>query len=360
MKRKMMALTLAACCTAGLLFTGCSSSGSSSAASSQAPASGGSAASEAEASGAASSAAAETENGGTKKVALLTAMGGAESWQNRISLATQLGGDYGFEVTNIDCDGNASKQAEQIESCVESGYDAIIISPADVSAIITTVEKATEAGVPVISTEGVFEGASACITIPEYDSAYYMGTQAAEWLNSNWPDKTELNVMDLNYEFLENCIQRNTGFMDGLKDNCKATINVVSDVSPTTTVEAENMSESALQADSIDVCMSTNGDFLYGFVLACENLGVDLENVVGFTMDATASSLQYLKDGKVIKGICAWSTPKGQVEYWLEATQYVLSGEYDASQGCKEYDLDYLYITNENVDQAMVDFGVAK
>lgn len=355
MRRKLIAVVMAACCAAGLTLPGCGSSEGTSAASGKAAG-----ASSAGASSAGAESVSGISDGTMKKIALLTAMGGAESWQNRIELAITLGKDYGFEVTNIDCDGNASKQAEQIESCIEAGYDAIIISPADVSAIITTVEKATEAGVPVVSTEGVFEGASACVTIPEYDSAYYMGTQAAEWLNTNWPDKTELNVMDLNYEFLENCIERNTGFMNGLEENAKATIHVVSDVSPTTTVEAASMAESALQADSIDVCMSTNGDFLYGFVLACENLGIDLENVAGFTMDATASSLQYLKEGKTIKGICAWSTPQGQVEYWLDATQYVLSDEYDASKGCKEYDLDYLYITNENVDQAMIDFGVSK
>ena len=351
MKRKMAAITLAICCTAGMALAGCGSSEGAS----DSSASGNSAESTSTSGEAASS-----EEGGMKKVALLTAMGGSESWQNRIELAISLGKDAGFEVTNIDCDGNASKQAEQIESCIEAGYDAIIISPADVAAIVTTVEKATEAGVPVVSTEGVFEGASACVTIPEYDSAYYMGTQAAEWLNENWPDKTELNVMDMNYEFLENCIERNTGFMDGLRENANAEINVVSDVSPTTTVEAANMAESALQADNIDVCMSTNGDFLYGFMLACENLGIDLENVAGFTMDATASSLQYLNEGKGIKGICAWSTPQGQVEFWLEATQYVLSDEYDPSAECKEYDLDYLYITEENVAQAMVDFGVSE
>ncbi|MCD8198058.1 MAG: sugar ABC transporter substrate-binding protein [Lachnospiraceae bacterium] len=354
MKKKMVTLMLTVCCSMGLLLTGCGSSDNTS---SSADTSSDTTATEEDTTDVA---AAEEEGEELQKIALLTAMGGSESWQNRIELATTLDEEYGFEVTNIDCDGNVTTQAQQIESCMESGYDAIIISPADVSAIITTVEKATEAGVPVVSTEGVFEGASACVTIPEYDSAYYMGTQAAEWLNENWPDKTELNVMDMNYEFLENCIERNTGFMDGLKDNCNATINVVSDVSPTTTVEAESMAESALQADSIDVCMSTNGDFLYGFVLACENLGVDLDTVAGFIMDATASSLQYLKEGKVIKGICAWSTPQGQVEYWLEATQYVLSDEYDASEGCKEYDLDYLYITDENVDQAMIDFGVTE
>lgn len=349
MKKKMMSMVLTALMAAAML-AGCGSSEGTEDSSAAGTSTG---------SGTGSNAEPSTESG-TKKVALLTAMGGSESWQNRIELAISLGKDAGFEVTNIDCDGNASKQAEQIESCIEAGYDAIIISPADVAAIITTVEKATAAGVPVVSTEGVFEGASACVTIPEYDSAYYMGTQAAEWLNENWPDKTELNVMDMNYEFLENCIERNNGFMDGLRENADAEIHVVSDVSPTTTVEAASMAESALQADEIDVCMSTNGDFLYGFVLACENLGVDLNDVAGFTMDATASSLKYLSEGKGIKGICAWSTPKGQVEFWLEATEYVLSEEYDPSAGCKEYDLDYLYITEENVEQAMVDFGVGE
>lgn len=295
-----------------------------------------------------------------KSVALLTAMAGAESWQTRIQLATTMDEEYGLELTNIDCDGNAAKQIEQIESAIESGYDAIIISPADVAAVIPAVQKAVEAGVPVVSTEGVFEGASAAVVIPEYDAAYFMGTNAAAWLNENWSDKTELNVLDLNYEFLENCIQRNSGFMDALKDNCKAKITVVADVSPTTTVEATNMSENALQADDIDVCMSTNGDFLYGFILACQNLGVDLESVAGFTMDATPSSLQYMKDGAGIYGICAWSTPAGQVGYWLEAASYVLSDEYEAGSECKEYELDFLYIEQEDVDQALEDFGWAK
>lgn len=346
MKQKVTATILAALCAAGMVLGGCGSSETTES----------SAAAES-ASGTVSDSVASAD-GETKKIALLTAMGSSESWQSRIEMAISLGAEAGYEVTNIDCDGNASTQAQQIESCIESGYDAIIISPADVSAILTAVEKATEAGVPVVSTEGVFEGASACVTIPEYDSAYYMGTQAAEWLNENWPEKTELNVMDMNYEFLENCIERNTGFMDGLQDNANAEITVVSDVSPTTTVEATSMAESALQADSIDVCMSTNGDFLYGFVLACENIGVDLDSVAGFTMDATSSSLQTLNEGTVIKGICAWSTPQGQVEFWLEATSYVLSDEYDPSAECKEYDLDYLYITEENVADVMGDFGV--
>ncbi|UWP57910.1 sugar ABC transporter substrate-binding protein [Ruminococcus gauvreauii] len=316
-----------------------------------------SSASAAESEGTEEKAEAGEADGEIKQVALLTAMAGAESWQTRIQLATTLDEQYGVEITNMDCDGNASKQVEQIESAVEAGYDAIIISPAEVAAIIPAVEKAVAAGVPVVSTEGVFEGASASVNIPEYDSAYFMGKNAAEWLNENWADKSELNVMDLNYEFLDNCIERNNGFMDGLKEHCNAAINVVANVSPTTTVESTNMAESALQADNIDVCMSTNGDFLYGFMLACQNLNVDLETVAGFTMDATPSSLEFMKNGTGIKGICAWSTPQGQVEFWLEATSYVLSDEYHAGDACKEYDLDFLYITQENVDQALKDFG---
>lgn len=344
--KKRIALLLAVILTFGM--TACSGGNSGEENASPAPAE------------AAENETADKGSGETKQVALLTAMAGAESWQTRIQLATTLDEEYGFEVTNMDCDGNASKQAEQIESAVEAGYDAIIISPAEVAAVIPAVEKAVAAGVPVVSTEGVFAGASASVNIPEYDSAYFMGTNAAEWLNENWPEKTELNVMDLNYEFLDNCIERNNGFMDGLQENCDASINVVANVSPTTTVEATNMAESALQADDIDVCMSTNGDFLYGFMLACQNLNVDLDTVAGFTMDATPSSLQFLKDGTGIKGICAWSTPQGQVEFWLEAATYVLSDEYTPGDPCKEYDLDFLYITAENVDQALEDFGWAE
>jgi len=132
--KKTIALLLAVGMTFGM--TACSSGSSSGADASSAPATE-SAAPEEEA---AVSEVADEVSGEVKKVALLTAMAGAESWQTRIQLATTLDEKYGFEVINMDCDGNASKQAEQIESAVEAGYDAIIISPAEVAAVIPAVE----------------------------------------------------------------------------------------------------------------------------------------------------------------------------------------------------------------------------
>jgi len=292
------------------------------------------------------------------QVAFLTAMAGAESWQVRLSLIPEMAAARNMEVTIIDCDANASLQSEQMESAIEAGYDAIIVSPAETAAIIASTQKAIEAGIPVISCEGVFDGVTCVVGIHEYDTAYILGTNAGKWMNENYPEKTSLNVMDMNYEFLPNCIDRNTGFMDGLKDHCNAEIVVVSDVSPTTTAEATTFAESALQADDIDLCMSTNGDFLYGFFLACENLGIDTTDIVGFTMDCTPASLDYLIADKGVKGIGTWGAPADQVNVWLDCVEAGLATEDLFGEPQTIYN-GFIYIDESNAEEMLVNFGWA-
>ena len=299
------------------------------------------------------------DSNGMRRVALLTAMASAESWQTRLVLVDDIAAQLNIEVTQLDSDGNVALQVSQIESVVEAGFDAIIISPAEAVAVIPALQMALERGIPVVSTEGVFyEGLSAAIVIPEYDAAYYLGQHAAEWLNTNWPDRTDLNVFNLAYDFLDTVIDRNDGMMDGVTNNTNANITVVGgSPSPTTTVEATNMSESALQGFDIDVCMAVNGDFLYGFVLAASALGRNLDEIAGFTMDATPASMDYLRQGRVIRGIVTWGTPRGQVEYWLQAADYVMRDGFDFSAPTREFSLDFLHINADNVDEIMAAFN---
>ena len=69
------------------------------------------------------------------KVAYLTKQIANETWQLMVQGCIDMGPEYGFEVTNMDCDMNAAKQVEQVESCIEAGYDLIAISPADYDAL---------------------------------------------------------------------------------------------------------------------------------------------------------------------------------------------------------------------------------
>ncbi len=112
-----------------------------------------------------------------------------ETWQLMAEGVINQGADYGFEVTNLDCEKNAAKQVEQVESCIQAGYQVIAISPADYDALDDVCLQAIEQGIHIVSIDGPNFNAQAYVAADEYDNAYGLGKMAAEWVNENWPEK---------------------------------------------------------------------------------------------------------------------------------------------------------------------------
>lgn len=305
---------------------------------------------------------AEPEDGDLIKTAMLTFALSTEQWQLMSQGVVDNAADFGMEVTVIDCGDNPSKQVEQFESCIEAGYELLIVSPADHDSLEAVGKQAREAGIPVVSLDDPGFSCESYVLADEFNNAYGCSKLAAEWILENWPEKTELNVCLLNYEYSPVCVIRAEGLMAGLTETLGdgVTTNVVADISPVDAAEANTMCESVLQAYPVDVCLAIAGDQLYGFGLAAENAGVDPASVVGAAMDVTPMSSKALSEGKYIKFLGSWGSPQyDKARVMLEAAQkaYELGTEYEGEPVQVTYDITY--VDQSNVDQLREDFGWA-
>ncbi|MDO4313977.1 MAG: sugar ABC transporter substrate-binding protein [Eubacteriales bacterium] len=291
------------------------------------------------------------------QAAYLTKSISNETWQLMAQGVIDQGPEYGFEVTNMDCDMNAAKQVEQVESCIEAGYKMIAISPADYDALDDVCLKAIEQGVHIVSIDGPNFNAQAYVAADEYDNAYGLGVMAGEWVNENWPEKETIKLCLLEYVYEEACIDRAAGLLDGFTDTVKAEVDVVSRISPANQAEGNEMGETVFQATDVDVALAIAGDNAAGFCTAAESAGVGYEDMMVAAMDISQVSGQLMQEGKYVKFLGSWGSPsveKAQVH--LKAMQAAMEIEGVTEDPVRVvYDVEY--VDESGIDQIMEDFG---
>ena len=293
------------------------------------------------------------------KVAYLTKQIANETWQLMVQGCIDMGPEHGFEVTNLDCDMNAAKQVEQVESCIEAGYDLIAISPADYDALDDVCLKAIEQGIHIVSIDGPNFHAQAYVAADEYDNAYGLGVKAAEWVNENWPDKETINLVMYEYVYEEACIDRAAGLLDGFKDtiNPEVTVDIVASVSPANQAEGKEMGETVLQANDVDVVLGIAGDQCAGFCSAAEDAGIDPDSIMVAAMDISKVSAALLQEGKYIKMLGSWGSPSyDKALVHLKAMEEAMKID-GVTEDPVRVVYDVAYIDETNIDQTLEDFG---
>ncbi|WP_365937672.1 sugar ABC transporter substrate-binding protein [Mesorhizobium sp.] len=79
--------------------------------------------------------------------------------------------DYGVKSTWQSAEGSLEKQVSIIENFINQGVSAILIDPIDKNAVIPVIQKATAAGIPVITMGNKVEAGSNYSTLyPDYDN----------------------------------------------------------------------------------------------------------------------------------------------------------------------------------------------
>lgn len=291
------------------------------------------------------------------QAAYLTKAISNETWQLMAQGVIDQGPENGFEVTNMDCEMNAAKQVEQVESCIEAGYEMIAISPADYDALNDVCEKAIEQGIHIVSIDGPNFHAQAYVAADEYDNAYGLGVKAGEWVNENWPDKETINLAMIEYVYEEACIDRAAGLLDGFKETVKAEVEVVAQISPADQAEANTMGESVFQAADVDVALSIAGDQAAGFCTAAESAGVAPEDMMVAAMDISKVSGHLLQDGKYIKLLGSWGSPSvDKAKVHLEAMKAAMEIDGLTDDPVRVI-YDVSYVDETNISQILEEFG---
>lgn len=93
---------------------------------------------------------ANAEEAKTLKVAYIPNSMSNEMNAYGFKIMEQIAGDYNMEVTAFDGQYDAQVETAAITNCIGQGYDAIILCPSDINAVVPAVMQAKEAGVIVV------------------------------------------------------------------------------------------------------------------------------------------------------------------------------------------------------------------
>lgn len=126
--------------------------------------------------------------------------------------------DFGYEVNIQDGNLDNETQVKQIENFITQQYDLIAVDPASPEGIIPALEKATQAGIPIV----VFDAATTYEDIVSYVSwdSYETGTLIGEYLHGliekDYGGKANIAVLTMASPV--NIADRIRGVKDALKD----------------------------------------------------------------------------------------------------------------------------------------------
>lgn len=163
--------------------------------------------------------------------------------------------EKGWEVITANANFDAEAQANQIDNFISLGVDAIVVVPVDSQAICSSVQRATDAGIPFYTIDRAPIGCGINMTVQSDN--YLAGQQAAEELVVLLTDRygePRGTVLELQGDLGQNVAQlRGGGFNDYLADYPNIEV-----IQRPTEWRAEDFSQATL-----DVAASTDLDAIY-------------------------------------------------------------------------------------------------
>ncbi|WP_400194542.1 ribose ABC transporter substrate-binding protein RbsB [Lysinibacillus telephonicus] len=203
--------------------------------------------------------------------------------------------ELGSEISIVDAQDDASKQASDVEDLIQQGVDIILINPVDSAAIGSAVESANAAGIPVITVDRSAESGEVVSHIASDNVAG--GVLAGEYL-------LELAGEGAKVAMLEGTAgssaarDRGEGFLTAVEGK----VDIVSSLTANfDRSEGLTVMENMLQANpEIQAVFAQNDEMALGALEAIEAANKDII-VIGF--DATDDALAKIEEGKMAASV---------------------------------------------------------
>ncbi len=125
--------------------------------------------------------------------------------------------DYGWEAAVLNADSDTMKESENMDSFISQGYDLIIIDPYETEGCVEAINRAADAGIPVICVDNSC-GDSANVVSIVYPSNVKNGLLCGSWTAANRFEKDEwINSVCMGgQKDLEAARERRMGFIAGV------------------------------------------------------------------------------------------------------------------------------------------------
>jgi ribose transport system substrate-binding protein len=116
-------------------------------------------------------------------------------WNDQLKFMEPIIEDAGYQFLTSDPQWDVQKQVSDWEAWIQRGdVKAIMGFPVQSDAMVPVTAKATQADIPVLGYATRWDGTVAGTIIDSYEDGYLVGSAAAEWINENHADASEVPV----------------------------------------------------------------------------------------------------------------------------------------------------------------------
>lgn len=226
----------------------------------------------------------------------------------------------GNKTVVVDAQQDSTKQIQIIEDFIAQDVDAVFLNPVDRVAIEPALQKLKEANIPVINFDSAvanFDMIDAYVATDNVQA----GKLCGESMVKDFPEGGKIAI--LNYPANSACLDRETGFMETIKDKG---FEVVATFDAEGTVEkGQNITSDILQAHpDIVAIFSINDQAGMGAYAACTTSGAD---VAIYGVDGAPEAKQVIaKEGSIYKMTAAQS-PVTIGKNCYDVAKTILSGQ---------------------------------
>lgn len=120
----------------------------------------------------------------------------------------------GYTINFLVAEGDPVKQSQHIDDFITQGVDVIVIDPVDTTAVILDIQRAVDAGIPVV-TVGAAPSDEAPILTTISDNAYQVGYGAGEYAGSTFAADEPINIGAIPGKLGNTTAESRTGGMVG-------------------------------------------------------------------------------------------------------------------------------------------------
>jgi ribose transport system substrate-binding protein len=228
----------------------------------------------------------------------------------------------GVELVVVDAQNDSAQEATNIEDLIQLGVSALLINPTDSAAVIPSVQKANDAGIPVFTVDRGADGGAIVSHIASDNVAG--GKLAGEFLCEALQGAGK--VVELEGIAGTSAAQdRGQGFNEYMSQECPDVEIVARQTANFDRAEGLTVFENILQAQpEIDGTFAHNDEMILGAIEAAEAAG-RAEAIIFVGFDAIDDALQAIRDGKLAATVAQQPALMGQLGVEV-AIQY-LNGE---------------------------------
>ena len=281
---------------------------------------------------------------GAQTIALVQINQQAQFFNDMNRGAQEAADAAGAELVIFNANNDPTAQNNAIETYVQQGVDALIVVAIDTNGIMSAVQQAADAGIPVMAVDAVLpEGPQrAQIGVNNYGAGELIGKYFLDYTAANLDGKAKIGIVGALNSTIQNIRQK--GFEDTIAAN--------PDIEVIGIVDGRNIQDNAMSAaenlftanPDMNAVYATGEPALIGAVAAVQAQGVG-DQIKVFGWDLTSHSIQGIDDGFVIAVV--QQSPYGMGKAAVEASLAAIQG--DSVE--KVIDVPVTLVTKDNVDQ---------